>query len=97
VGSDAYKVQDAAVAAIELMSRHDEARELLAHNEGIMMALARAYYDDEGSLKEPMMRRSVAGSYMGDSRDGEGDDSSDDESMQLRRIQVALKNLVSAT
>lgn len=104
-GPDVDKVRNAAVAAIELMSRHDEARELLAHNEGIMMALTRASYGEEGSLKEPMMRRSIAsdfqgsdmGSYMEDSRDGEEDDSSDDDaSMQSRRIQVALKNLVSA-
>ena len=104
VGADVEKVRDAAVAAIELMSRHDEARELLAHNEGIMMALTRASYGEEGSLKEPMMRQSVAsdfqqsdtGSYMEDSRGEEEEDSSDDESMQSRRIQVALKNLVSA-
>ena len=69
-----------------------------------MMALTCASYGEEGSLKEPMMRQSVASdfqqsdtrSYMEDSRGEEEEDSSDDESMQSRRIQVALKNLVSA-
>jgi hypothetical protein len=101
-GPDVDRVRDAAVAAIELMSRHDEARELLAHNEGIMMALTRASYGEEGSLKGSTMGQSVQsdfqgsdmGSYLAE-RDGDGD-SDDDASMQSRRIQVALKNLVSA-
>jgi hypothetical protein len=103
-GADVEKVREAAVAAIELMSRHDEARALLAHNEGIMMALTRASYGEEGSLKESM-RQSIqsgyggsdAGSYLDDSRrPGETNDLDDDASLQSRRIQVALKNLVSA-
>ena len=104
-GEDVDKVRDAAVAAIELMSRHDEARELLAHNEGIMMALTRASYGEEGSLRGSTKRQSIArdfqGSDMGSSVDGSSrrddeEDLEDDASMQSRRIQVALKNLVSA-
>ncbi|KAL7518573.1 hypothetical protein ACHAWX_003387 [Stephanocyclus meneghinianus] len=104
-GPDVDKVQEAAVAAIELMSRQDEARAFLAQNEGIMMALTRASYGEEGSLKESMRRRSVvsefdgsaSGSYVDASRRmGDDEDSDEDASLQSRRIQVALKNLVSA-
>jgi hypothetical protein len=98
------KVRDAAIAAIELMSRHDEARELLAHNEGIMMALTRASYGEKGSLKGSMVRQSIAsdfqgsdtGSYMDDSGRRGDEYDEDDASVQSRRIKVALKNLVSA-
>jgi hypothetical protein len=102
-GEDVEKVREAAVAAIELMSRHDEARALLAHNEGIMMALTQASYGEEGSLKESIRKdlhsgyaESEAGSYIDESRREGEDDSDDDASLQSRRIQVALKNLVSA-
>lgn len=107
-GADVEKVRMAAVGAIELMSRQDDARALLAHNEGIMMALTRASYGEE--VARASMRRSVMseadgsfrsqGSFMqegDDGSDGEDRDSDDESSaMQSRRIQVALKNLVSA-
>ncbi len=100
--SDIEKVRTAAVGAIELMSRQDDARELLAHNEGIMMALTRASY---GEGARASMRRStlseVEKSHASQASFGEDqsqvkDGDSDDESIQSRRIQVALKNLVSA-
>ncbi|KAL3791020.1 hypothetical protein HJC23_003009 [Cyclotella cryptica] len=103
-GPDIDKVRDAAVAAIELMSRQDEARAFLAQNEGIMMSLTRASYGEQGSLKESMRRSvvsefdgSASGSYADLSRRmGDDEDSDEDASLQSRRIQVALKNLVSA-
>lgn len=104
-GVDVEKVRVTAVAAIELMSRHDEARALLAHNEGIMMALTRASYGEEQASLKNSMRRSIRseldGSFTGSYADvsrriGDDDESNDDMSMQSRRIQVALKNLVGA-
>jgi hypothetical protein len=98
--SDVDKVRRAAVGAIELMSRQDEARALLAHNEGIIMALTKASYGDEGSLKDSA-RQSVMSDmdeFTYDQSDGrsEGDENEEDASVQSRRIQLALKNLVSA-
>lgn len=43
-GEEADRVRRAAVAAIELLSREVSTRQLLAKNEGIMMALTRASY-----------------------------------------------------
>ena len=43
-GEEADRVRQAAVAAIELLSREASTRQLLAKNEGIMMALTRASY-----------------------------------------------------
>lgn len=100
--SDIEKVRMAAVGAIELMSRQDDARELLAHNEGIMMALTRASY---GEGARASMRRStlsevdkshVSQASYGEDQSRVKDGESDDDSIQSRRIQVALKNLVSA-
>ena len=98
---DVDKVRRAAVGAIELMSRQDEARALLARNEGIIMALTKASYGDEGSLRdESLTRQSMMSEMDGATFDQssartEGDED-EEASVQSRRIQLALKNLVSA-
>jgi len=95
-GADAEKVRMASCLAIELMSRHDEARALLSQNEGIIMALTKASYGEEerdGDLRESNMSE-LEGSVTG-FMDTSGK-SEDDLSLQSRRIQVALKNLVGA-
>lgn len=103
--SDVEKVRMAAVGAIELMSRQDDARALLSQNEGIMMALTRASYgEDQDALRKSTMSAmdgsfASRGSFADGSRragGGENGDSDDESSMQSKRIQVALKNLVSA-
>jgi hypothetical protein len=99
-GDDTEKVRIAACLAIELMSRRDEVRTLLSQNEGIMMALTKASYG-EVQQKEFVDRRmsgmttdfNIDSSHK--SSEGGGDDD-DDASMQSRRIQLALKNLVEA-
>ena len=99
-GDDTEKVRIAACLAIELMSRRDEVRTLLSQNEGIMMALTKASYG-EVQQKEFVDRRmsgmttdfNIDSSHK--SSEGGGDDD-DDVSMQSRRIQLALKNLVEA-
>ena len=119
-GPDVERVRMAACLAVELMSRHDEARALLSQNEGIIMALTKASYgeEDEGgggagdlrnstvseldgswreldqSGREELLQQKVGGEDGRGSDDDEEDD--DDVSMQSRRIQVALKNLVQA-
>jgi hypothetical protein len=103
---DTEKVRMAACLAIELMSRQDEARALLSQNEGIIMALTKASYGEEQQefdhrmSKISEMHGSVTG-YQDASRrsseeDRDGEVSDDDMSMQSRRIQLALKNLVAA-
>eukprot|EP00986_Skeletonema_menzelii_P005229 scaffold1848_cov132-Skeletonema_menzelii.AAC.9 len=99
--ADVDKVRRAAVGAIELMSRQDEARALLARNEGIIMALTKASYGDEGSLKDESLTRQSMMSEMDeatfDQSYGRFEGDEDEEaSVQSRRIQLALKNLVSA-
>jgi len=99
--ADVDKVRRAAVGAIELMSRQDEARALLAHNEGIIMALTKASYGGDGSLKDSLMRQSMMSEIDEGTFDQsygrlEGDEDEEDASVQSRRIQLALKNLVSA-
>jgi len=99
--ADVDKVRRAAVGAIELMSRQDEARALLAHNEGIIMALTKASYGDEGSLRDESLTRQSMMSEMDEATFDqsygrlEGDED-EEASVQSRRIQLALKNLVSA-
>jgi hypothetical protein len=92
--ADVDKVRRAAVGAIELMSRQDEARALLAHNEGIIMALTKASYGDDGSTRDSLTMDD--GTY--DQSYGRlgGDEDEENASVQSRRIQLALKNLVSA-
>jgi hypothetical protein len=89
----------AACLAIELMSRRDEVRTLLSQNEGIMMALTKASY---GEVQQEFVNRRMSGistdfniDSSHRSSEGGGDDD-DDVSMQSRRIQLALKNLVEA-
>mmetsp|Transcript_31715 Transcript_31715/g.67211 ORF Transcript_31715/g.67211 Transcript_31715/m.67211 type:complete len:869 (-) Transcript_31715:218-2824(-) len=100
--SDIEKVRMAAVGAIELMSRQDDARELLAHNEGIMMALTRASYGEgaRASIRRSTLsevdKSHVSQASYGEDQSRVKDGDSDDDSIQSRRIQVALKNLVSA-
>lgn len=98
--ADVDKVRRAAVGAIELMSRQDEARALLAHNEGIIMALTKASYGDEGSLRDESLTRQSMLSEMDEATFDQsygGLEGGDEEaSVQSRRIQLALKNLVSA-
>ena len=105
--ADVDKVRRAAVGAIELMSRQDEARALLAHNEGIIMALTKASYGDDGSLNDSltMTRQSMVSATMDDTTfdqqsygrfEGDEDGEEEEASVQSRRIQLALKNLVSA-
>jgi len=60
-----------------------------------MMALTCASYGDERSLKEPMMRQSVASDFQGGCTWKTQEMVKRTSSMQSRRIQVALKNLVS--
>lgn len=110
-GPDVEKVRMASCLAIELMSRNDEARALLSQNEGIIMALTKASYGESERSGDANMRMSgvsglegsVTGTYMDasgrsgptvDDDDYETED--DDASLQSRRIQVALKNLVAA-
>ena len=92
--ADVDKVRRAAVGAIELMSRQDEARALLAHNEGIIMALTKASYGDDGSMRDSLTMDD--GTY--DQSYGRlgGEEDEENASVQSRRIQLALKNLVSA-
>jgi len=96
-GPDVEKVRMAACLAIELMSRHDEARALLSQNEGIIMALTKASFGGD-ELEEDLRVSNVSG--LEGSVTGFLDSSltsgQDEESMQSRRIQMALKNLVSA-
>jgi len=98
--ADVDKVRRAAVGAIELMSRQDEARALLAHNEGIIMALTKASYGDEGSLRDESLTRQSMLSEMDeatfDQSYGRLEGDEEEASVQSRRIQLALKNLVSA-
>lgn len=104
-GQDMEKVRMASCLAIELMSRQDDARALLSQNEGIIMALTQASYDDQGEGQ--IRRRSTnseegSGGFLdGSGRSGRSSgeysrEDDDDNSMQSRRIQVALKNLVAA-
>ena len=98
---DVDKVRRAAVGAIELMSRQDEARALLANNEGIIMALTKASYGEDGSLRDESLTRESILSEMDDGTFDQsygrlGGDGDEDASVQSRRIQLALKNLVSA-
>ncbi|KAL7552948.1 hypothetical protein ACHAWF_017317 [Thalassiosira exigua] len=121
-GPDVEKVRMASCLAIELMSRHDEARALLSQNEGIIMALTKASYGDDRRGEADLRRSGMSelggsatgggGGFLDESgrssndllgvermdqaEDGESDDDDDDMSMQSRRIQLALKNLVSA-
>lgn len=111
-GPDVEKVRMASCLAIELMSRQDEARALLSQNEGIIMALTKASYGQDEKEEAEMRRSNVSqlgdttvGGFLDSSgrssRRSNGDedddrDSDDDASMQSRRIQVALKNLVAA-
>lgn len=97
---DTEKVRMAACLAIELMSRQDEARALLSQNEGIIMALTKASYGEEQQEFDHRMSKIVTG-YQDESRrsseeDRDGEVSDDDMSLQSRRIQLALKNLVAA-
>lgn len=97
-GDDTEKVRMAACLAIEVMSRRDEVRILLSQNEGIMMALTKASY---GEVQKEFVDRRMSGiptDFNIDSshRSSEGGDDDDDVSMQSRRIQLALKNLVEA-
>lgn len=97
---DTEKVRMAACLAIELMSRQDEARALLSQNEGIIMALTKASYGEEQQEFDHRMSKIVTG-YQDASRrsseeDRDGEVSDDDMSLQSRRIQLALKNLVAA-
>ena len=85
-GQDIRKVRMASCLAIELMSREEEARSILAHNEGIIMALTQASYRMDMGEEEKDGAR-----IDGDSREVD-----DDLSLQSRRIQLSLKNLLSA-
>jgi len=112
-GADVEKVRMASCLAIELMSRHDDARALLSQNEGIVMALTKASYGEDQRETDKHLRMSnmselegsVTGAFLdasarslgqGNQDDGEDQDSDDDASLQSRRIQLALKNLVAA-
>ncbi|KAL3785845.1 hypothetical protein ACHAW5_000153 [Stephanodiscus triporus] len=105
-GEDTEKVRMASCLAIELMSRQDEARALLSQNEGIIMALTKASYgEDQQEFDHRMSKISEMNGSVTDYQDasrriseGDGDDevSDDDMSLQSRRIQLALKNLVAA-
>lgn len=97
-GPEIEKVRMASCLAIELMSRHDEARALLSQNEGIIMALTKASYGEEE--READFRASkmseLEGSVTGFLDASTVNEDEDDASLQSRRIQVALKNLVAA-
>jgi hypothetical protein len=68
------------------MSREEEARVLLAQNEGIIMALTQASYrKDIGDEDMDVI-----------TTDGEFQDTADDLSMQSKMIQASLKKLLSA-
>jgi len=102
-GPDVEKVRMAACLAIELMSRQDEARALLSQNEGIIMALTKASYGEEEREAEDLrmshmseLEGSVTGFLDASGRTGRVGEDEDDTSLQSRRIQVALKNLVAA-
>ena len=102
-GPNVEKVRMAACLAIELMSRQDEARALLSQNEGIIMALTKASYGEEEREAEDLrmshmseLEGSVTGFLDASGRTGRVGEDEDDTSLQSRRIQVALKNLVSA-
>lgn len=64
VGAEAQKIQDAAIRCIEKLARDEEARPLLANNEGIMMGLTQASYglgdDDSGSPIQHALKSLVA-------------------------------------
>ena len=84
--NDVRKVRMAACLAIECMSREEEARVLLAQNEGIIMALTQASYrKDIGDEDMDVI-----------TTDGEFQDTADDLSMQSKLIQASLKKLLSA-
>ncbi len=85
-GRDIRKVRMASCLAIELMSREEEARSFLAQNEGIIMALTQASYRMDMGEEEKD----------GAEIDGDSSEANDDTSSQSRRIQLSLKNLLSA-
>lgn len=93
---DTEKVRMAACLAIELMSRQDEARALLSQNEGIIMALTKASYGEEQQEFDHRMTGYQDASRRSSEEDRDGEVSDDDMSLQSRRIQLALKNLVAA-
>lgn len=84
-GKEHVKVQRAAVSAIERLARDETARPLLAHNEGIMMALTRASYG-------PNVNANINPADI-DLNNIDDDDQS--ITSQGRMVQTALKNLVA--
>ena len=110
-GEEADRVRQAAVAAIELLSREVSTRRLLAKNEGIMMALTRASYGTNPAAR--VQGSSQRGAGLGLEADRRGSDDSfalqqanggqmppqammPSSLREGRRIRVALKNLVAA-
>ena len=110
-GEEADRVRQAAVAAIELLSREVSTRRLLAKNEGIMMALTRASYGTNPAAR--LQGSSQRGAGLGLKADRRGSDDSfalqqanggrmppqammPSSLREGRRIRVALKNLVAA-
>mmetsp|Transcript_3583 Transcript_3583/g.9583 ORF Transcript_3583/g.9583 Transcript_3583/m.9583 type:complete len:644 (+) Transcript_3583:1833-3764(+) len=84
-GMESDKVRAAAVSALEMIAREEEARPLMAHNEGVMMVLTRASYGSSGAGVVPRPEYE------------EGEEEKDgDPYEESHLIQVALKNLVEA-
>jgi len=59
-GSDGDPMKRAALSAIEKLARDEDARPLLAHNEGIMTALTRASYGPSGTPQNGEEEESVS-------------------------------------
>eukprot|EP00957_Ditylum_brightwellii_P022702 1712401-Ditylum_brightwellii.AAC.1 len=98
-GEEDDRVREAAVSAIELMSRDESTREALAHNEGVIMALTRASYGNDNADEFETTNSRVAS--QNSSRQTTESDTTPlgDNRMsrdQGRLVQVALKNLVAA-
>lgn len=105
-GIESDRVRAAAVSALEMIAREDAARPIMAHNEGVMMALTRASYGmgqqrppassmGEGSVRRP--RYDEEGNVIPEEyQDDDEEEGGADDRERDRLIQVALKNLVEA-
>jgi len=66
-GEEMSKIRKAAIASIEYLSREVSTRSILANNEGIMMAMTRASYENNPNPGDP----SIPGSVRGDENIGD--------------------------
>mmetsp|Transcript_17132 Transcript_17132/g.25437 ORF Transcript_17132/g.25437 Transcript_17132/m.25437 type:complete len:650 (-) Transcript_17132:701-2650(-) len=98
-GEEDDRVREAAVSAIELMSRDESTREALAHNEGVIMALTRASYgNDNADEFETTNSRVTSQNSSRQTTESDTTPLGDNRMSrdQGRLVQVALKNLVAA-